>query len=331
MKLRRSFVATCAGLVAALAVGTVPARADDDLSLLLDFAPWGLHAGAHLAAQKGWFKEQKLNVSIRDGRGSVSTIQLVGAGEADIGMAQLGPMAAARHKSGIALKSFMGLAQNGDLAAVVDAKSGIKTIADLKGKKLVLFAASPFLPFLDTFLKAGGMTRNDVELLYVEPSAMMATYTAGRADGVLTAGPYGQSMAEKTRPSSLVLATQAGISYPSYGYFSTEKVLAEKKAPLQRFAAVQARAFEYIYKNGLDEGVAAIVAARPDVKLDPTILKRQLELYADFFATPNTKGKKIGWQAEADWAAAIKSMAEAGVIEARYKPGDFYTNEIVGE
>src|SRR5690606_35237263 len=144
----------------------------DDLSVLLDFAPWGLHAGVHLATEKGWFKEQGLNVSVRDGRGSVSTIQLVSVGEADVGMAQLGPMATAREASGINLKAIAGWARKGDLAAVVDRTSGIKTIADLKGKKLALFAASPFLPFLDMFLKAGGMTRDDVSLLYVEPSAM---------------------------------------------------------------------------------------------------------------------------------------------------------------
>ena len=42
--------------------------------------------------------------------------------------------------------------------------------------------------------------------------------------------------------------------------------------------------------------------------------------------TPHTVGKPIGWQSEADWAAAIKTMVEAGVIKPGHKPGDFYTN-----
>jgi NitT/TauT family transport system substrate-binding protein len=317
------------GLTALFA--TTSLRADDDLSLLLDFAPWGLHAGAHLAAEKGWFKEQGLNVTVRDGRGSINTIQLVGAGEADVGMAQLGPMATAREQGGVALKSIAGWVRKGDLAAVVDKNAGIHTIADLKGKKLALFAASPFLPFLDTFLAAGGLTRDDVNLLYVEPSAMLTTYTSGQADGVLTAGPFGQALAERVRPASLVLAESAGISYPSYGYFATEEVIAKKGDLLRRFLATQVRAFEYIYDGHVDEAVAAIISQRSDLKLDPEVLKNQIELYRPFFTTPNTEGKPFGWQAEADWENTIKSMVAAGVLSKDYKPSDFYTNTLLGE
>jgi NitT/TauT family transport system substrate-binding protein len=325
--LRRRLIA--AGLVSLLT--TSSARAADDLSVLLDFAPWGLHAGVHLASQKGWFKEQGLNVTVRDGRGSVSTIQLVGVGEADIGMAQLGPMATARKASGIALKSIAGWVRKGDLAAVVDKKANLKTIGDLKGKKLALFAASPFLPFLDTFLKAGGMTRSDVNLLYVEPSAMLTTYTSGQADGVLTAGPFGQALAEKNRPASLILAEDAGISYPSYGYFSTEATIAKKEAAMRKFLATQVRAFQYIYDGHVDEAVAAIISQRGDLKLDPKVLKDQIELYRPFLNTPNTQGKKMGWQAEADWAKTVKSMVEAGLLTENFKPSDFYTNALLGD
>lgn len=322
--------AIACGLMACAMV-TTSARADDDLSVLLDFAPWGLHAGIHLAAEKGWFKEQGLNVDVRDGRGSVSTIQLVGVGEADIGMAQLGPMATAREAGDVKLKSIAGWVRKGDLAAVVDKTAGIDSIADLKGKKLALFASSPFLPFLDMFLKAGDLTRDDVDLVYVEPSAMVASYMHGQVDGVLTAGPYGQALAERVRPAKLVLAQEAGISYPSYGYFSTEAVIEQKQDALRKFMATQVRAYEYLYDGHIDEGVAAIVSQRPDVKLDPEVLKHQIELYRDFFDTENTKGKKFGWQSEADWASAIKSMVAAGVLGEGFKPGDFYTNAFVSE
>jgi NitT/TauT family transport system substrate-binding protein len=308
-----------------------PAQADDDLSVLLDFAPWGLHAGVHLATEKGWFKEQGLNVEVRDGRGSVSTIQLVGAGNADVGMAQLGPMAAARDAGGMDLKSIAGWVRRGDLAAVVDQKSDINSIADLKGKKLALFAASPFLPFLDKYLAGGGLTRDDVNLLYVEPSAMMATFVTGQADGVLTAGPYGQSLARRDRPAKLVLAEDAGISYPSYGYFSTQDVIEKKADVLRKFMATQVRAFEYIYDGHVDEAVEAIISQRPGLKLDPEVLKAQIELNRDFLDTPNTKGKRMGWQSEADWSSTVESMVAAGLLKTEVSPSEFYTNEFIGE
>jgi NitT/TauT family transport system substrate-binding protein len=148
---------------------------------------------------------------------------------------------------------------------------------------------------------------------------------------VLTAGPFGQALAEKNRPATLVLAEDAGISYPSYGYFSTEATIAKKEAAMRKFLATQVRAFQYIYDGHVDEAVAAIISQRGDLKLDPKVLKDQIELYRPFLNTPNTQGKKMGWQAEADWAKTVKSMVEAGLLTENFKPSDFYTNALLGD
>ena len=318
-----------AALVAMLAVAmSAPsASAQQKLKLLLDFAPWGGHAAAHLAVQKGWFKEEGLDVEVLDGRGSVSTIQLVGAGQADVGMAQLGPMATARQASNLPLKAIAGWMRKGDLAVLVDSRANLNTVKDLTGKKLALFAASPFVPFLDMFFKNGGITKEQAQLVYVDPSAMVTAYTSGQADGVMTAGPYGMAIAELVRPTKLILAADYGIAYPSYGLFATETTIAQKAEALRKLVKAQVRAWTYIYDGHIDEGVDAIIKHRPDAKLNPVVLKRHLELYRDFFETPNTKGKAFGWQADADWRQALESMEKAGLVKAGWKTSDFFTNE----
>jgi NitT/TauT family transport system substrate-binding protein len=317
--------------LAALAFATLPARAAEKLSVLLDFAPWGMHAGFHLAQQKGWFANEGLEVILTDGRGSVSTIQLVGAGQADVGMAQLGSMAAARQAGSLSIKSFAGIVRKGDLAALVDSRSNINTVKDLEGKKLTLFAASPWVPFIDMFFQAGGLAKDKVSLLYVDPAAMVSTYTSGQADGVMTAGPYGQAVAEPVRPTKLILAADYGIAFPSYGLFATEETLKAKAEVLRKLMRVQQQAWAYILDGHLDEGVAAIVSQRPNAKLDPKILKRQIELYLSFLDTPETKGKPFGWQSEKDWADAVTTMQKAGLLKPEAKPSDFYTNDFVSQ
>ena len=86
-----------------------------------------------------------------------------------------------------------------------------------------------------------------------------------------------------------------------------------------------------IYDGHLDEGVAAIVSQRPNAKLDPKILKRQIELYLSFLDTPETKGKPFGWQSEKDWADAVTTMQKAGLLKPEAKPSDFYTNDFVSQ
>jgi hypothetical protein len=79
--MRRLFLSTLMLLGAAAGAGVSPALAQDKLSVRLDFSPWGVQAAMHLAQNRGWFKEAKLDVDIQDGRGSGNTIQLVNAGQ----------------------------------------------------------------------------------------------------------------------------------------------------------------------------------------------------------------------------------------------------------
>ncbi len=75
-----------------------PASAQDKLSVRLDFSPWGVQAAMHLAQNQGWFKAANLDVDIQDGRGSGNTIQLVNAGQVDVGQVQVGLVGSARAK-----------------------------------------------------------------------------------------------------------------------------------------------------------------------------------------------------------------------------------------
>ena len=124
---------------AVTAMGIISAQAADKLTVRLDFIAWGTHAAMHLANEKGWFKEAGLDVEVQDGTGSGNTIQLVAAGQADIGQVQLGVMAVAKEK-GADLISIAGWFRKSDLAVLVDRDSPISTIADLKGKSIVNFA-----------------------------------------------------------------------------------------------------------------------------------------------------------------------------------------------
>ena len=315
-------------LAGLLAVSASAAAADEKLSVRLDFSPWGLHAAMHLAKEKGWFKDAGLDVDIQDGRGSGNTLQLVNAGQADVGQIQLGLLSQAR-ANGASVKSFAGWDRRTDLAALVDKDSPITKVSDFAGKSLVVFAASPWAPFIDYWLKQGGLDRTKANVMFVDPAALWGTYVAKRADGLLSTPPSALPIAEAGRPSKAILAEDAGIVFPSYGLIATEKTLADRKAALARLVEVQQKAWAYLRDGHIDEGVAAIVAQRPDAKLDKKALAEQIRLSVDFMDTPATKGKPIGWQADSDWVAALKSMEAAGGIKAGWKTSDFYTNEFI--
>jgi ABC-type nitrate/sulfonate/bicarbonate transport systems, periplasmic components len=314
----------------AMTLCATAADAADQLTVRMDFIPWGTHAAMHLAQVKGWFEEAGLEVDIQDGTGSANTIQLVAAGQADVGQVQLGVMAVAKEQ-GADLTSIAGWFRKSDLAVLVDRDSDIKTGADLKGKSIVNFNGSPWSPYIPSYLKAVGLSEGDVDIVAVAPAALMSTYTAKQADTVMTTAPFGLPIIESSRPSRAILMADAGIAFPSYGLIVRNDTLTAKKDALKRLVEVEVKAWEYIYDGHIDEGVEAIIANRPGMKLDPTVLAKQIELYKDFIFTSSSEGKPFGVQTEADWAKALADMQKAGIVAAERDPHDYFTNELVAQ
>lgn len=324
----RSFLA---GLLGAGLIGAgslAQAQAPEKLTVRLDLSPLGAHAGMHLAKEKGWFEREGLDVTVQDGSGSLNTIQLVAAGQVDVGQVQLGLLPMARDK-GLKLKSFAGYVRGSDLAVMVPRDSGIDKLEDLKGKKLLCFTASPWAPFIDSFLAKGGLDRQSVQVTMVAPSAMASLYSSGEADGFMSVAPHQVPLLEKTRPAKTIRMVDYGLHFPSYGLVARDDTLDKRKDALAKLNKVQIEAWEYIFDGNEDEAVQAIIKQRPGMNLDPVALREQIEMNRPLFYTEATKDKRFGWQAEADWMAALASMKEAGIDVGNAAPTDFYTNDLM--
>lgn len=240
---RTSLTGLIAGSIMAL-TGSA-ALAQEALTVRMDFIAWGTHAAMHLASEKGWFEEAGLDVTVQDGTGSGNTIQLVAAGQVDVGQVQLGVMAIAKEK-GADLVSIAGWFRKSDLAVLVDRDSDIKTGSDLKGKSIVNFNGSPWSPYIASFLKNHGLNETDVSIVAVAPPALMSTYTAKQADTVMTTAPFGLPIIETARPSRAILMADAGIAFPSYGLIVRRETLEAKAEALKKLVDVQVRAWDYI-------------------------------------------------------------------------------------
>ena len=176
----------------------------------------GYQAAFYLAAAKGWYAKAGLDVTLTPGTGSVTTIQLVGSRQYDAGEAALSSMVFARVK-GMAITSIAGFFRTGDVALLVPVKSAIKGPADLKGKKIIYTAGSFEGPFLDSFLAAGGLTRDQVEFINIEPNSRNSVYGRGGADAMF-GSPVGTLIVlNKVRKSRAILFADYGLNLPGFG------------------------------------------------------------------------------------------------------------------
>lgn len=320
-----------AGVAAGLMALGRPALAQGlpRLAVRTDFLPWGMHAGLHLGVVKGWFKEAGVDVEVSDGRGSGVTMQQVATGDIDIGWVQLGAMAVARGK-GVPITSIAGLARRGDLGALVPKDSGMTKVKDLEGKKVAYTAGTSWGTLVDPFFTAGGISKEKVNLVSVDQTALLSIYMSGNVDATLTTYPFAKTTADRQRPSNGILLADVGLNIPSYGLICAQRTLDTRSDVLSRFVPVVVRAWEYIYNdNKIEEGVEAIAKQRSNERLDLEIIRGQIVEYKPFMVTEATKGKRFGWQSDEDWKGTIAVLEKTNAIPAGSKPADYYTNRFV--
>lgn len=310
-----------------------PAFAAERLALRLDWSPWGSQAPFHLAQARGWYAREELEVSIEDGNGSVATVQLVGNGQFDVGHASLAPMMIARGR-GIPVRAIASFARQNDIGLMLPrdrmpVASGAAAIAALRGRSMAFTPGSLETPFLDRFLAAGGLRRADVELISLDAAAKVGTYLAGRADGVFSTIPFVLPLAEAQRPSGAIRFADHGLVFPSFGLFATERAIAGRAAALRRFASVTTAAWMAIAAGAEDEAVRAMQAARPQARLNPVVLRGQIDSLKGFFGTAATAGQPMGVMADVDWTEAVENLAGAGQIERREAASAYFTNELL--
>lgn len=321
----RTWFPAAALLFLVLPFAPAQSLADDKLSLRLDWIPNGSHAPFFLAEQKGWFRKAGLDVTIEDGTGSVVTIQLVGAGQFDVGHANLSALAIARGK-GLPVISIAGFVRKSDMGVLVPAGSGWRTPKDLEGRKVAFTAGSLEGPFIDTFF---GASRGKVELLSVDAAAKVSTYVSGSADAVVSSVPYVLPLVAAKRPSDGILFADSGLDLPGFGLFTTASTLAAKREAIKKLTNVITSAWGYVRDGHVDEAVDAIMKSRPQLSLNAAVLKNQVEQFEGYFYTEATRGRPFGVQSDVDWDRTIKVMENAGVLPRGSKPSDYFTNDLI--
>ncbi|HXP30809.1 MAG TPA: ABC transporter substrate-binding protein [Stellaceae bacterium] len=305
------------------------AQSFEKVTVRLDWTTAGHHAPFYLALRKGWFRDAGIDADIQQGNGSVTTVQLVAAGNIDLGHANLAVMMQGRDK-GMPVRAIANFVRKNDTGLIVPIDSAIRSPKDLAGKKLLYTAGSLEAPFLDKFLAIGGLKRDQVELVSVDAAGKMPAYLRGEGDGQFTSVPYGLPYTA-SRPSRGILFADQGLQFPGFGLLSTDDKIKERGAALGKFATAVAGAWEYINAGHQDEGVQAILAAKPNDKLDPKILRAHIDAFGPYLTTAATKALPIGVMAESDFELAVKLMKEVDLMKPSFQASDFYTNRLLDQ
>lgn len=144
------------------------------LTVMLDWLPNPDHAPLIVAKQQGFFKEQGLDVELITPSDPMNTSKLVAAGKADIGISYE-PSYLEQIDRGLPVIRI-GTLVDKPLDCVVALKdSGIRTLADLKGKRIGISGEGLTAGImLKAMLAKQGLTEKDVRLVNVRGNLSQA-------------------------------------------------------------------------------------------------------------------------------------------------------------
>ncbi|WP_377809416.1 ABC transporter substrate-binding protein [Azospirillum sp. A29] len=252
-----------AGLIAAGLMTSLPALAQDKLSVMLDWFVNPDHAPLVVAQEKGFFKDAGLEVTLTAPADPNDPPKLVAAGGTDIAVSYQ-PQLILQVAEELPLVRI-GTLVSTPLNSVVVLRDGpVKTLKDLKGRKVGYSIAGFEDALLGAMLEKQGLSLKDVELVNVNFS-LSPSLLSGQVDAVVGAFrnfELNQMEIEK-HPGRAFYPEEEGV--PPYD----ELILVARKDKandprFKRFLAAVERATLYIL-NHPEESQAAFVKGRPEL------------------------------------------------------------------
>ncbi len=200
----------------------------------------------------GYFAQENLDVGILQTNGSTAALQAIVSGSADIAYASSASIAAAIDK-GAPIKAFAGITVQWPYFIGVPEGSAIKTVADLKGKRIgVISMASASYADLRANLKLVGLKEEDITIVPVGAGARAAA--ALKADQVDAIDSYSDSftvMAQNGIKLTLLKRPDSITKLFSVTMVASTKALKEEPEKLAAFARAAYRGVIYteLYPN----------------------------------------------------------------------------------
>ena len=242
--------------IMALGIAITPrAMAADAVTLQLKWVTQAQFAGYYIAKEKGFYKEQNLEVTIKPGGPDIAPPQVIAGGGADVVVDWM-PSALATREKGIALVNIAQPFKRSGMMLTCRAETGIKSPTDFKGRTLgVWFYGNeyPFLAWMQKLnLKTDG-SAGGVKVLKQGFNVDPLLQKQADCISTMTYNEYWQVIEAGMKPEQLVLFKYAdmGVATMEDGLYVLEDKLKDKAFvdKMARFVAASMKGWDYARKN----------------------------------------------------------------------------------
>jgi putative hydroxymethylpyrimidine transport system substrate-binding protein len=312
-------------LVAACGSGS-SADSAKSVSMVLDWYPWSNHAGLFLAQEKGYFKDQHLNVKINVPSSADDVLQLVGTGHDTFGISYETDVLLAREQ-GVPVQSIAALVQQPLNTVMALKTSGITHPKQLEGKKVGYPGIPSDEALLATMMKTDGGDSSKVQLVNVGFDIVPALIS-GRVDAIIGGYDVHESILaeQQGHPVNVMHVQDWGVpNYYELVVVASDDTIKNDPAMVEQFVQAMTRGYTAAaadHKAALD----AIVAKYPDTdtKMETVGMDRLAPLWSE-------GAPMFGWQTTQEWQQYADWMTTHQLLKGPVDASAAFTNQFVAD
>ncbi len=325
VRVSRPWLWTLVVLLALTILPVRPAAALDNVSLRLDWVIGAEHAPIFLAKEKGFFKDEGIDVTILPGEGSTVVVKLVGNKSNDFGYATADQILMA-HAKGLPIASTAVILQDTPAAIAFPKDKPIAKLEDLYGKRLGTQIKSVVDKQWEAVARIHHIDRSKITEIpsdRVVAQAMMA----GKLDAaVVFFFNDALLMQAKGFPTGWLMFSDLGLKVYSTSLTVHEDVIKQNPGLVRRFTKAFVKGWTYS-KAHPDEALAIFLKANPNV--DPTYAKLKLPAVLGLTESADVKKNGLGHSTKAGWEAMQKALIGMKLMDAPIDVTKVFTNDFL--
>ena len=303
-----------------------PSRLPDakrEVTLMLNWVPYGEHAPYYYGLEKGFFAKEGLDLVIQPGGGSGRTVQAVDSGQVSFGHADT-PALIKAIAAGANVRSIGVVLQRGPGAVEFFLDQEIKTPADLKGKTVAATPGDAVFQTFPAFLAANGMSLQDVQLVNVDPAGKMAVLMEGKVDTLIGFFHDQAPTIENAtgRKVGVLRYSDYGVNLLGTGLVAGTETLENDPQLVRAFLRAASRSWEEAEKD--PQGAIGAMTRLAEKTPPESVLAEQLAKTFSLLHTEATQGMRPIVNAKSDWEATIQLLGQYAKLGSPGSPHDYW-------
>jgi NitT/TauT family transport system substrate-binding protein len=291
-----------------------------------------------IATKLGWFEKDGIKVDLVPLPGSTDCVKLVATKELQASLPSVEPLAIIRPQ-GVKAKFFYTAYQANIYGIAVPADSPVKSITDLKGKKIgVTSMASAGVIVARALVKQAGMNPDsDVSIVVAGEAAQTAALVNSKQVDALSQFDTQYALTSNAGAKLRLLDHPEIKKFPSNGFVALEDYLKTNRKDAVALARGYAKGTVFAIANP-EAAIRILWEIYPQTKStgkdEATALRDDLitlEARAQNWRYEQVDGKRWGDNVEANYQAYLDWLLEQGIIKTKTDVKDIVSNELLGD